>query len=98
MPVRRGTTNRNARGSAEARRVRRVWLVSVAAGFGGDGVKVPCVLCEEMLTVETVTVDRHPIPGCEGGTYKRDNIRPMCGLCNSSTGGSLGARRKAANA
>ncbi|QGF20326.1 HNH endonuclease [Gordonia phage Sixama] len=48
-----------------------------------------------MLTVETVTCDRYPIPGCEGGSYKRDNIRPMCGPCNSSSGGILGATRKA---
>lgn len=92
----RGTTNRNARGSALARRARREWLLSPLAPFDGDGEKVPCVLCGTMLDALTLTVDRYPISGCDGGTYKRDNIRPMCGPCNSSTGGALGAQRRAA--
>lgn len=52
-----------------------------------------CYRCGTLLTVDTVTVDRI-IPGCHGGTYRRDNIRPACGPCNSETGGAL--RRKAA--
>lgn len=40
-----------------------------------------------------LTVDRI-IPGCQGGTYRRNNIRPACGLCNSETGGRLATRRK----
>jgi 5-methylcytosine-specific restriction endonuclease McrA len=44
-----------------------------------------CYRCGRLLTVETVTVDRI-VPGCQGGTYRRDNIRPACGPCNSSTG------------
>lgn len=44
-----------------------------------------CYRCGRLLTIETVTVDRI-IPGCQGGTYRRDNIRPACGTCNSSTG------------
>lgn len=41
-----------------------------------------------------LTVDRI-IPGCKGGTYRRSNIRPACGGCNSETGGALaGPRRK----
>ena len=47
-----------------------------------------CYRCGELLTVDTVTVDRI-IPGCQGGTYRRNNIRPACGTCNSSTGGKL---------
>lgn len=35
-----------------------------------------------------LTVDRI-IPGCRGGTYRRNNIRPACGPCNSETGGPL---------
>lgn len=50
-----------------------------------------CYRCGKLLTVDTVTVDRI-IPGCQGGTYRRNNIRPACGACNSETGGSL--RRK----
>jgi hypothetical protein len=47
-----------------------------------------CYRCGALLTVDTVTVDRI-IPGCKGGTYRRNNIRPACGSCNSETGGGL---------
>lgn len=47
-----------------------------------------CYRCGRLLSVETVTVDRI-IPGCQGGTYRRTNIRPACGECNSATGGAL---------
>lgn len=47
-----------------------------------------CYRCGTLLSVETVTVDRI-IPGCKGGTYRRNNIRPACGRCNSETGGPL---------
>ena len=52
-----------------------------------------CYRCGRLLTVATVTVDRI-IPGCQGGTYRRDNIRPACGPCNSSTGATKRRRRK----
>lgn len=52
-----------------------------------------CYRCGELLTVDTVTVDRI-IPGCHGGTYRRDNIRPACGKCNSSTGAPLRRKRR----
>ena len=52
-----------------------------------------CYRCGVLLTVETVTVDRI-IPGCKGGTYRRDNIRPACGDCNSETGGPLSRGRE----
>ena len=38
-----------------------------------------------------LTVDRI-IPGKLGGTYRRNNIRPACGNCNSETGGALASR------
>lgn len=47
-----------------------------------------CYRCGRLLTVDTVTVDRI-IPGCKGGTYRRNNIRPACGPCNSETGGGM---------
>lgn len=50
-----------------------------------------CYRCGALLTVDTVTVDRI-IPGCRGGTYRRSNIRPACGGCNSETGGALASR------
>lgn len=106
MTVTRGTTNGNARGSAETRRRRREWLVETwradvdkplwfgtTPGYGnvplGEGIPAcRCYRCGVLLTVDTVTVDRI-VPGCKGGTYRRDNIRPACGSCNSITGGSV---------
>lgn len=43
----------------------------------------------------TLTIDRI-VPHAHGGTYRRTNIRPACAGCNSTTGGALGAARKAA--
>ncbi|MGW4114791.1 HNH endonuclease [Actinosynnema sp. NPDC004786] len=82
----RGTTNRDVRGSSHDRAARRAWLVETY----GDGSTVLCYRCRTSLTVSTVTSDRI-IPGSQGGTYRRDNIRPMCGTCNSITGGQLSA-------
>jgi 5-methylcytosine-specific restriction endonuclease McrA len=47
-----------------------------------------CYRCGKLLWFETLTVDRI-IPGCMGGTYRRNNIRPACAKCNSKTGGPL---------
>lgn len=60
----------------------------------GEGVPAcRCYRCGVLLSVDTVTVDRIK-PGIEGGTYRRENIRPACAHCNSETGGLLAARRK----
>ena len=88
----RGTTNGNARGSAEDRRVRKQWLLD---NFG-NGETAKCYRCPTVVDFVTITVDRI-IPGCEGGTYRRGNIRPACAPCNEETGGRLGAQRAAAN-
>jgi hypothetical protein len=81
-----GRSNRNERGSSYDRRARRAWLVSAVAGFGGDGVKVPCWECGRLLTVDEVTPDRI-IPGEQGGTYRRANIRgPHCAGCSARQG------------
>lgn len=77
----RGTTNKNARGSAEDRRRRRAWLLRTF----GDGQTCPCVACGAVLTDATVTVDRI-VPGSKGGRYTRDNIQPMCMGCNRRRG------------
>jgi hypothetical protein len=29
---------------------------------------------------------------CQGGTYRRDNLRPACGRCNSATGALLAGK------
>ena len=84
----RGTTNRNDRGSSYQRRERKLWLLSAAAGFGGDGTTVQCYRCPAMLTLANITVDRR-LAGILGGTYRRDNIRPCCMHCNSITGTEL---------
>lgn len=89
--TRRGTTNRNDRGSSYDRRKRKQFLLD----RDGDGEKVECYRCSVVLTFFTITVDRI-VPGIEGGTYRRDNIRPACGPCNSETGGRLGGQRRAA--
>lgn len=59
------------------------------------GMGIPacrCYRCGKLLTVDTVTVDRI-VPGAHGGTYRRNNIRPACMSCNSSTGATI--RKKA---
>lgn len=108
VKTRRGTSNTNARGSAEDRRRRREYLVTtyranvdamprldgtLRAVPQGRGIPAcRCFRCGCLLTSGTVTVDRI-VPGCQGGTYRRSNIRPACATCNESTGGALGAAR-----
>jgi len=70
------------------------WLAPVPVQPGDGEPACRCYRCGVLLTVDTVTVDRI-IPGCMGGTYRRSNIRPACGPCNSETGGALSRRRKA---
>jgi hypothetical protein len=87
-------TNSNARGSTTDRRNRRLWLLSPESGFGGNGQRVKCATCPKVLTYETLTVDRYPIMGCDGGTYKRNNIRPQCLQCNCGHGARIGHERR----
>lgn len=93
----RGTTNRNQRGSSEQRRARRAWLLEEF----GDGETAPCAIqfdgrCLGTVDKVTMTVDRHPVPGVDGGTYDYDNIRPACGPCNSRSGTALREERRRA--
>jgi len=90
-PVRRGTSNRNIRGSSKDRAARRLWLVNTF----GDGEFVDCQLratpdCWVAMTQWTVSADRI-VPGALGGSYRRGNIRPACPPCQCRTGGLLGA-------
>ncbi len=105
--ARRGTTNRNDRGNAKDRERRRAWLIEtyradvdvvdirwIGGGQLTEDVSIPacrCYRCGTLLTVDTVTVDRI-IPGCRGGTYRRNNIRPACSSCNSMTGSTTRKR------
>lgn len=93
----RGTTNRNQRGNTQERAARRQWLLDTF----GDGTEAPCMIqwdanCLGTVVDGTITVDRHPIPGVDGGTYDRGNIRPACQPCNSRAGTALREARKAA--
>lgn len=91
----RGTSNSNSRGNAEDRRRRKLWLLKEF----GDGVEAPCAFgCGVMVDFDTVTVDRYPVAGVDGGRYVRGNIRPACGDCNYLDGSMLGVARKAAKA
>jgi hypothetical protein len=71
------------RGSSDARRSRKRFLLSPDAGFGGNTKTVKCNWCPEQLTYETLTVDRYPTCGHFGGGYARKNIVPACQKCNS---------------
>lgn len=82
-------SNGNETGNVYDRAARRVWLLSPASGFGGDGTTVCCAFdgCTTMLVDDKdapnhITVDRFPVPKREGGRYVRGNIRPACPRCN----------------
>ena len=91
----RSTSNSNSRGSAKQRRVRKQWLLDKY----GDGHRAPCCMerhkpgCPGWVDYDSLTVDRWPIAGVDGGRYVRDNIRPAYGPCNYADGGKIGARR-----
>jgi hypothetical protein len=87
----RGTSNTNERGSAANRAARKRWLLREF----GDGQTATCSTCPAVLDLTSITVDRYPLPGCEGGRYIHGNIRPQCSPCASKQGGHLGATRKA---
>lgn len=68
-------------GAAQRRRRKlRAWMLRRY----GDGTTVPCAGCQKTLTNETLTIDRYPKPGRDGGEYTKPNIRPMCEPCNTS--------------
>ena len=78
-------------GSAKVRRERKWWLLEKF----GDGETCMCANgCGTRLYFENLTVDRYPIPGIDGGTYRHDNIRPVCLPCNSSLGAKLVRERR----
>lgn len=82
----RGASNGNHRGGSKARKVRKAWLLATF----GDGEKTTCSFqCGAVLTMDTITVDRFPVPGAQGGTYARGNIRPACAPCNSKYGATV---------
>lgn len=48
--------------------------------------------CGAVLTPETATIDRYPLPGCHGGKYSLDNTRLACGPCNHADAPTLRPR------
>jgi hypothetical protein len=92
-PGTRGTTNRNARGGSAQRRLRKAWLLAQPQ-FDGDGTSAACQIglpgCAGRVTFETLWVDCYPLMRRDGGTYRRDNIRPACASCNMRHGGQVG--------
>lgn len=87
MKVSKNANGDGGRGNAKDRARRRAWLVTPAAGFGGNGETVACAagvsdLCQLFVDTVTMEVDRI-VPGCLGGRYTRDNIRPTCWNCNN---------------
>jgi hypothetical protein len=81
----------DGRGSAADRRARKAWLLSPVAGFGGDGLTVPCRWCGARLGLGALTVDRWPKCGHDGGRYARGNVVPACAACNFSRCNRTGA-------
>jgi len=70
------------RGGSTLRRHRKQFLLDTF----GNGKQVACRIgfpgCVGMLDETTLTVDRWPIPGSAGGSYRYSNIRPACQSCN----------------
>ena len=92
----RGTSNSNARGSASARAARRAYLLrTYAADVLLDGEPAcRCWRCGALLTEATMTVDRIHA-GADGGSYRRENIRPACAPCNIWAGHRTQAKKRA---
>lgn len=89
----RGSSNSNNRGSAADRRARKVWLLLMFNPELGPDKAMCAYECGTILTLETVTVDRFPLRGADGGSYRRGNIRPACGDCNNADGIHDGSAR-----
>jgi hypothetical protein len=68
------------RGSARARRARKLWLLATF----GDGTECPCFWCGTSLSLFTLQQDRL-VPG---GPYRRENLVPACGRCNIARNGA----------
>ena len=83
-PTARGTSNADARGNTKDRLARKLWIMAMYASDQPGHCR--CYRCGALLTMETLTIDRI-IPGANGGTYRRNNIRPACGPCNIWRGG-----------
>lgn len=68
-------------------------MTLTADGFAQPPLDIIIKHGTDVLFSKPMTVDRI-IPGCKQGTYRRNNIRPACGDCNSETGGALSRHGK----
>ena len=75
----------NCRGNNRQRRARKLWMLSPEAGWGGDGIDVPCWECGVLCEYDDLFIDRI-IPAERQGCYHRENIAPHCGLCSHRQG------------
>jgi len=93
MTTTRGTSNTNARGSSYQRRALTQWMLNTF----GDGETAQCAFdgCPTILTAQTMTKDRYPIPGRRGGRYVHGNVRPACMTHNASHGAREAAEERA---
>ena len=67
-------------------------LLTVPVGEGIPAAR--CFHCGGLLVLDEISPDRIK-PGCLGGSYRRENVRPSCLTCNLRLGGRLGAQRRA---
>jgi hypothetical protein len=91
-------TGKDLRGGAADRRARRRWII---ARFGSpSGKTIKCFWCPKLMRTSTPThplgvfeIDRWPVCGHEGGTYRRGNIVPACAQCNATRCSKKGCRK-----
>ncbi len=88
----RGKRNWGGRGTTKDRIRRREFMLNefgclVELGFWPLGhnltmIFIRCHHCGGCLDPTEFEIDRWPICGKHGGTYRRDNIVPSCSVCN----------------
>lgn len=85
--------DRKGRGSSYDRRRRRAWLVSK---YRVSPAMVECFHCHQRMRANggKWEVDRYPIAGKDGGSYRRDNIVIACERCNRGHNTKLAPRKR----
>lgn len=84
--------NGNERGSACTRRARKASVLRLFSVPLRGQRMCECFYCKAKLDIKTMTLDRI-VPGCMGGKYEVENLRPACFKCNSRLGGALRAQK-----
>ena len=51
-----------------------------------EGWRLDCPVCGRALARKDISMDRHPVPGSQGGTYAYGNVRLTCRQCNTDCG------------